>query len=34
VNLWFAARGRLLAVILSAGVGLYLSIRGCVGLLS
>jgi Sap, sulfolipid-1-addressing protein len=34
VNLWFAARGRLLAVILSASVGLYLSIRGLVGLVS
>ncbi len=34
VNLWFAARGRLLAISLSAGVGLYLSIRGVIGLLS
>ncbi len=31
VNLWFTRHGRLLAVALSAGVGLYLLIRGLIG---
>ncbi len=33
VNLWFTRHGRLLAVALSAGVGLYLLIRGLVGVI-
>jgi Sap, sulfolipid-1-addressing protein len=32
-NLWFSAHGRLLAVIVSAGVGVYLIVKGLVGLL-
>jgi hypothetical protein len=33
-NLWFTEHGRLLAVIVSAGVGLYLAIKGLVDLIS
>jgi Na+/melibiose symporter-like transporter len=33
-NLWFARNGRMLAVIASAGVGVYLVVRGLAGLLS
>lgn len=33
LNLWFARRGRLLAVALSAGAGVYLAIRGLHGLI-
>jgi hypothetical protein len=34
VNLWFTRHGRLLAVALSAGVGMYLFIRGLIGVIS
>ena len=33
VNLWFTANGRLLAVLVSAGVGVYLAIKGLVALI-
>jgi hypothetical protein len=32
-NLWFTANGRLLAVLVSAGVGIYLAIKGLVALI-
>jgi hypothetical protein len=32
-NLWFAEHGRLLAVLVSAGVGLYLAVKGLVALI-
>jgi Sap, sulfolipid-1-addressing protein len=32
-NLWFTEHGRLLAVLVSAGVGLYLIVKGLVGLI-
>ena len=34
VNLWFTRHGRLLAVALSAGAGVYLTVRGLTGLIS
>jgi hypothetical protein len=34
INLWFAQRGRLLAVLACAGAGAYLAIKGLVGLTS
>jgi hypothetical protein len=34
VNLWFTRHGRLLAVALSAGAGVYLTLRGLTGLIS
>jgi Sap, sulfolipid-1-addressing protein len=34
VNLWFARRGRLLVVLLCAGAGVYLSVKGLLALLS
>ena len=33
INLWFTRRGRLLAVLASAGAGVYLAVRGLVGLI-
>jgi hypothetical protein len=33
-NLWFARNGRMLAVLAAAGVGVYLLVRGLIGLLS
>jgi hypothetical protein len=32
-NLWFTENGRLLAVLVSAGVGIYLAIKGLVALI-
>jgi hypothetical protein len=33
INLWFTQHGRLLAVVVSAGVGAYLAVKGLVHLI-